>query len=124
MSYTILVIEDTPEIGLMLKISLEMSGWQVHQARSADEAFQVLEQHGDPDLIILDLGMPHVSGWGFLDQLRQRFPDKHIPVIVATAFINQAARAEQYPDVARFMQKPYSLKEMTAAVRDVLGIVV
>lgn len=80
----ILVVEDHADILLMMQVALQRHGYDVRTATNAGDALRILES-GDPNLLILDLMMPEISGW---DMLALRAADPHlrrIPTIVVTA---------------------------------------
>ena len=83
MSYRILVIEDVPEMANLVSLYLQKAGMQVNTAGSAELGLEAL-QSALPDLIILDLNLPGMSGFDFLKRLRQDFPQS-IPVIIVSA---------------------------------------
>lgn len=83
MNYKILVIEDVPEMANLISIYLQKSGMQVTTASTAEQGLEYL-QLGLPDLIILDLNLPGMSGFDFLKRLRKDFPQS-IPVIIVSA---------------------------------------
>ncbi len=84
--HQVLVVEDDPMAQQMMKIMLSRSGWQVTQANNGRVALQKLE-HDDfyPDLILLDLMMPDMDGFEFVNHLREHDEWKAIPVVVLTA---------------------------------------
>ncbi len=83
---TILVVDDDPGILAMHCRMIEESGRKTLTARNGREALEVLE-HNQPDLILLDLMMPVMDGFEFLDQHRSRESLRDIPVIILTARI-------------------------------------
>ena len=80
----ILIADDDASIRRLLKMTLRYRGYQVIEARNGREALTEM-RGGNPDLVLLDLMMPEVSGW---DVLRERSGDpslQRIPIIVITA---------------------------------------
>lgn len=80
----ILVVDDDPGILNMHCRMIHKTGRQTLTARNGREAMQVLE-HARPDLILLDLMMPEMDGFEFLDELHRREDLRDIPVIILTA---------------------------------------
>lgn len=77
-----------------------------------------------PDLIVLDIGMPGMSGWEFLDIIKQYEATKTIPVIVATAHGDAANRlVGKLRAVDRYLVKPYQPDELRQAVIETLKLV-
>jgi len=115
--YKILVVEDEYNIQCILQAILETQGYQVIPASSGAQARMMLTSW-QPDLILLDLGLPDADGLELLRELRQRYG---LPVIVVSA------RTEESEKVAAlelgaddYITKPFSPRELLARVRAVL----
>lgn len=81
-----LVIEDDPVNRSLLRQLLERDGWQVAEANQGQQGLAVLESlEQPPDLILLDLMMPQMDGFAFVDALRANGNWQTLPVIVVTA---------------------------------------
>jgi DNA-binding response OmpR family regulator len=110
----VLIIEDDAHVRAMLAHALAIEGIAVKVARDGADAFGALSRTPLPDAIILDLGMPNMTGWQFRD-LQARHPAlAHIPVIVVTG------HASVDVDAAAVFHKPFCIDELRAAVRRVL----
>lgn len=79
--HTILVVEDELPFRLIYRDALDMYGYNVLEAENGEEAMHVIEQ-SPPDLILLDLVLPKLSGFDILTKLKQSPKTKGIPVIV------------------------------------------
>ena len=114
----ILVIDDDEEVCKLLSAVLTDEGYEVFTARDGAEAIEVVRRR-PPDLILLDLMMPRVSGWTFTDQYA-RMPGPHAPIIVVTAASSTALR---FPEqgVQRIVPKPFSVDALLGHVRRALG---
>ncbi|MFW5691063.1 MAG: response regulator, partial [Chloroflexota bacterium] len=75
----VLVIDDVPEVAEIVCLYLERLGLEGVHAQNAHAAFGVLAER-TPAMIILDIGMPVISGWEFLRLMRERGGDQNIPV--------------------------------------------
>lgn len=111
---TILVAEDDEASRLALARSLERHGYHVLEAANGEQALAIFAS-SPVDLVVLDVGMPRLDGFGVLQQLRQR---SDVPVIFLTG------RAEEVDRVVGlelgaddYVLKPYSLRELVARVR-------
>ncbi len=107
----IVVIEDDTDLRETLKDLLEMEGFRVVTASNGREGLRLLEQKGQPCLILLDLMMPVMNGWEFLEALR-RDQQAQTPVAVVSA-------AADVDDVERdygcsVLKKPVSLERLFA----------
>jgi CheY-like chemotaxis protein len=110
----ILIVEDDIAICKMLKTLLEIEGHSVRTAANGKEGIAALKAQDLPDVILLDMMMPHVSGWGFLDVLRGDPATASIPVIVVSAY-DEIARSVN-PDA--FIPKPVELKSLLRAIEE------
>ena len=101
----VLVVDDDPDICLILQDVLEAEGCMVIVAHNGQEALRVLEQRR-PDVIVLDLMMPVMDGWEFAARLQQA-PRWSIPVVVVSADTlaarrKPAARRRDDPQAIRY----------------------
>ncbi len=80
----VLVVDDDPNVIDMVSQCLEGNPYDIRTAANGKEAVDAISQH-PPDVILLDLLMPHLDGFGVIDFLRQELRYQHIPVIVLTA---------------------------------------
>jgi signal transduction histidine kinase/CheY-like chemotaxis protein len=79
-----IIVEDDPASREVLRRTLEQDGWKVCEARNGKEGLALLEE-GIPDLVLLDLMMPEMDGFEFVEQLRANAAWAQIPVLVVTA---------------------------------------
>jgi PAS domain S-box-containing protein len=104
-SRTVLVVEDDAPTRDMLERTLEKDGWNVGAVENGRLALAHLETHR-PDLILLDLMMPELDGFGFLEALRANTATATIPVVVLTAKdLTEDERERLAGGVARVLQK-------------------
>ena len=82
--YHVLVVDDDPLIVDLVRQSLEGEPYEIEAASDGLAALGMIEQH-QPDVILLDLMMPHLDGFGVIEALRQNGSQRTIPVIVLTA---------------------------------------
>ena len=109
--YTIAVVEDDIHIGNLLKEALETEGYKVLRAFSGTEAALLLERKS-PDLILLDLMLPGLSGEDLLPALRG------IPVIVLSARTDVEDRVKLLDaGAADYLTKPFDIRELMARIR-------
>ena len=81
----VLVADDEPHIGRIIKMKLEQGPFRVTLAYDGQEAIDVLEAQSDIDLVLLDLMMPNLSGLDVLARIRSTDRLKHLPCIILTA---------------------------------------
>jgi CheY-like chemotaxis protein len=107
----LLIIENEKTYRQFLSMALEMAGYHVHSVGSGEEAMETL-QNSYPDLVLLDLAMPHVSGWDVLRFMREYAKLKHIPVLVITASADEHTRRRVLVErVSGLLVKPVSLEK-------------
>jgi DNA-binding response OmpR family regulator len=117
----VLVVEDEADIAGLIKHTLERSGdASVEIVGRGDEALRSIAGR-PPDLVILDLNLPVVSGDEVCRILRQRTETRLLPIIMLTARISESDRVSGLDLGADdYMTKPFSLRELGARVRAVL----
>lgn len=122
-TYYALIVEDTQDIAGIMQQLLQRMGIDSQHASSGYKALELLETRL-PDVLLLDIGMPGMSGWEVLEQVKQRYPNAHFPVIVLTAFNDPANRliGKLQQHVFRYLTKPFELETLASAVRDALHI--
>ena len=81
-----LVVDDDARLREFMRVNLEMEGYSVREASSAEEALAVIEDQA-PELVLLDVVMPGVDGW----QMLQRMQERHgsIPVIMFSGQVDR-----------------------------------
>jgi DNA-binding response OmpR family regulator len=114
----ILAVDDDPAILCMVREKLERAGFEVLTAGSAQDGLEMIEQHGLPHLAIVDIRMPCMDGFKFLEVV-QEFSD--LPAIMLTAVDEEdtVIRAIEY-FAEDYITKPFSPRELVARVRRVL----
>lgn len=118
----ILVIEDEPTVLANLARVLRLEGYFVLTAENgvADVAVAQAER---PDLILCDLRMPELDGYGVLETLKLNPATAAIPIVFLTASADQSHRAATIArGAAGFMTKPFDLKELLALVGNSLPL--
>jgi CheY-like chemotaxis protein len=113
----ILIADDDALVRGSLAAVLESEGFVVDEARNGIEAVTHAIEH-KPDLILLDLNMPHWDGWTAFSQLDRVTP--LLPVIVITARPNQYQKAVQL-GVDAFMEKPLNIPILVRAIKSLTG---
>lgn len=113
----VLVVDDDPDIRAYLTAALSYEGYNVQTVDGGSEALKRL-QSGLPDLILLDLNMPGVTGWDVIETIqRDTLP---VPVVIMTAAYRAREEAERY-GAAGYLGKPFDLSTMYAMVQRALA---
>ncbi len=117
----ILVIEDELNIQKLAQVNLTASGYKVLVAGNGEEGLELAELER-PNLILLDLRMPGMSGWDVLMVLKTNQRLRRIPVIIMTATVPES---EEYKirgmRAAGYLAKPFGADELVRQVKQVLG---
>ncbi|MGP9788414.1 response regulator transcription factor [Roseinatronobacter sp. NSM] len=121
MEKRVLVVEDEPNISEAIRFILMRNGWHVDVTADGIAAIGDL-QTNPPDVLILDLMLPGVSGFDILKALRADPVTQTMPVLMLTAKGQSADREEAVRlGVTRFMTKPFANADVVAAVREMAG---
>jgi CheY-like chemotaxis protein len=116
-SKTILIADDEPTLRELVRASLD-GGYRFAEASDGVVALQ-LARELDPDVIILDLMLPRLSGLEVLEELRADERLQHIPVLVMTAW-NDTYDAALAAGADRFLTKPFHPDELKLAVAELV----
>ncbi len=121
MSHLILVVEDEPDLAATLEYNLRQQGFQVRTALTGEKALDLANQEPVPDLVLLDLMLPDISGTEICRQLRANDKTRRIPVIMLTARGEEIDRVVGFEVGADdYVVKPFSVRELVLRVRAVL----
>ena len=117
----VLVVEDEQDIAALIKHALERSGdAQVNVVGSGDTALRAVADQA-PDLVILDINIPVLSGTEVCRVIRGRPDTAHVPIIILSARTSESDRVSGLDLGADdYVTKPFSLRELAARVRAVL----
>ena len=120
-SQTVLVVEDDAPARDLFRRTLEKEGWKVAEAANGRAALESIAREM-PSMVLLDLMMPEVDGFGFMQELRQNPDWARIPVVVITAKdLTDEDRRRLSGDVARILGKDTTSREqLVAEVRQIL----
>jgi two-component system, cell cycle response regulator DivK len=118
--YTILVVDDSTTNVVLLEAILDEKGYKIETALNAKEAYTLIEKH-TPDLILLDLLMPKISGFDFLQEIRKNETTRTTPVIVISALTDED-NIEKIMSMGAidFVKKPIDLQYLVDKVESVL----
>ncbi|WP_300130547.1 response regulator transcription factor [uncultured Barnesiella sp.] len=118
-NYKILVVDDEEDLCEILKFNLEVEGYEVDTANSAEEALQM--NLSDYNLLLLDVMMDEMNGFKMASLLRKNEKLKHIPIIFLTAKDTEDDKLMGFNIGADdYISKPFSIREVIARVKAVL----
>ena len=116
----ILVVDDEESIRLMLRVALQLAGFEFLEAADVDEAWVIVRKES-PDLVLLDWMLPGGSGVDFLRKLRKKDRTVNLPVIMLTAKSHEDNIVQGF-DVGAddYVTKPFAPRELIARIRSIL----
>ena len=125
MSYTVVSIEDEPEISELLAIVLESPLLKLYTIDTALEGLQLIQQI-HPALVILDIMLPDMDGWSVYDALRGDPINAEIPIIMLTVLRReyQPRRVFREGPADAYMTKPFDTLRLRHTIERMLGEVI
>jgi two-component system alkaline phosphatase synthesis response regulator PhoP len=121
----ILVVDDDPDVLEGIITVLESQPYRLATARDGKRCMETIEQ-GIPDLLILDLLMPHMDGWGVIREMRSEPQYANVPIMVLTTVVEDASRRRyeletgMAMDVQEYIEKPVKPVELLRRVEKLL----
>jgi len=119
-AHTLLVVEDEEMLRRVMKELLEREGFRVFEAADGVAALEELDRHA-PDLMVLDLNLPRLDGYGVLSHLRARPATAKLPVIVLTAKGDEESEVRVFEFGATdYLTKPFRARALSARINAIL----
>ena len=116
----VLIVDDDERVREYVRVNLEMEGYAVREAGSANEGLGVLEEVS-PDLILLDVMMPEVDGWEMLRRVQERHGVGAIPVVMFSGKVNEQSADEATARGAQgFVGKPFDPQQLIEHAKQLL----
>jgi two-component system cell cycle response regulator DivK len=117
----ILIVEDYEDNRELLRLMLSAEGHSIREARNGREAVAMTKEN-PPDLLLMDLSMPVLDGWGALKELRADERTRRIPCVAITAFDQPARSVDGDGDhFDGYLSKPFKSKEVLNLVERLLN---
>jgi two-component system alkaline phosphatase synthesis response regulator PhoP len=121
MRATVLVVDDEPDVRVLCKVNLEFEGYRVLEAGDGEAAIEMANREA-PDLILLDLMMPHVNGWDVMKRLKEDEKTANIPIVLLTAMADEASQMRGWEQgVLDYVTKPFNPLSLSKYVQAALG---
>jgi excisionase family DNA binding protein len=116
----VLIVDDDERLREYVRVNLEMEGYTIHEAASADDGMRVLDELR-PDLVLLDVMMPQVDGWEMLRLMHERHGVGSIPVVMFSGKVDERAADQAAERGAQgFIGKPFDPNELIAQTKQLL----
>lgn len=117
----VLVVDDEPNIVLSIEFLMEQAGFEVTSAADGEQALEQVATH-TPDVVLLDISLPGISGFDVLEALRTRSATALLPVIMLTAHGREVEREKGFALGANaYITKPFSTQTLVDQVQAVLA---
>ena len=121
MTISVLAVDDSRTIRDMITLALRDEGFDIHLAEDGEHGLEVLDET-DPDVIITDINMPRLDGFGFIDEVRSRDDTRHTPILVLTTESSDELKARaRTAGATGWIVKPFAQDKLIAALRRVAG---
>lgn len=115
----VLVVEDEEFLGEVIKDSLIDLGYAVLLARDGQEYYKCIKST-IPDIVILDMRLPDVTGVDLIKHLKSTYPA--VPIIVNSAAVEYIEHPEVKPNIVCFLVKPTKMGELKAKTAEILNL--
>ena len=117
----VLIVDDDEQLREFVRVNLEMDGYVVREAGSAEEGLAALEAE-PPDLVLLDVMMPQVDGFEMLRRMQDRHGVGSVPVIMFSGKVDEETASRAAREGAQaFIGKPFDPRKLLEATRQLLG---
>ena len=116
----VLIVDDDDRLREFVRVNLEMEGYTVREASNGEEGLAALDEDEQPDLVLLDVMMPRMDGWEFLQRMQERHGATRVIVFSGQAGEGAAQDAAER-GAQGFISKPFNPQELIDAARQVLA---
>jgi CheY-like chemotaxis protein len=120
MNFEIILADDDPAMIFLYTLSLKKAGIgnKIITVNNGSECLHYLETHSEINqttfLILLDINMPVMGGWEFLDKLQEKAYKKNIHTVIVTSSVNEfdKIKSKEFPQVRLYIEKPFTLSDI------------
>jgi excisionase family DNA binding protein len=118
----VLLVDDDEKVRELVRVNLEFEGYVVREAASADEGLAAIEE-AKPDLLLLDVMMPHIDGWEMLRRVQEQYGAGSIPVVMFSGKVDEQAQALAASSGAHgFVGKPFDLQHLIQQTKQIVPV--
>jgi len=119
MAKILLVEDDMPTVELM-ELVLKPRGYEIIHTNDGSKAFKMAKEHR-PELIILDMMLPQMDGYGVQMQMLEDDDTKKIPILITTSKAMMEEVFKTADNVRGFISKPFTVRELVDKIRNILN---
>jgi two-component system, OmpR family, alkaline phosphatase synthesis response regulator PhoP len=116
----VLIVEDEADLAWVEQFNLETEGYEVRVAPEGRTALDVLESF-EPDVMVLDVMLPHVDGWGVLARTREMPEERRPKIILVSALAGPNQEKAESFGVGTFLAKPFDMDDLVRLVAEALA---
>jgi len=121
MNKKIMIVDDDPDILTSVRALFEKEGYGVICADGGKECLKILDDDNEkPDIILLDIMMPDISGWDVFIKIRQKSSCKEIPIIFLTAKTDKYSQGFGKFSAEDYITKPFEIEELLTKINKIL----
>src|SRR4029079_19012107 len=118
----VLLGDDDDKVRELVRVNLEFEGYTVREAGSANEGLEAIAE-AKPDLVLLDVMMPHVDGWEMLRRIQDQYGAGAIPVVMFSGQADQAAQSQAGSSRAEaLVGKPFDLQQLIEQTKQIAPV--
>ena len=114
----VLLVDDDERMRELVRVNLELEGYTVAEAGSADAGLAAIEE-ARPDLVLLDVMMPHVDGWEMLRRIQEHYGAGAIPVVMFSGKVDEEAQAAAR-GAQGFVGKPFDPQQLLDQIKQLV----
>ena len=119
MGNRVLLVDDDSEILSLVQYSLEAAGHQVQVCDNGRDVMETIRTYA-PELLILDVMLPGIDGYSLANLISENPATKHTPIIVLSALEPSRSMFQKFQQVSAFLTKPFTVDDLTEAVKTAL----
>ena len=118
----VLLVDDDEKVRELVRVNLEFEGYVVREAGSADEGLAAIDD-AKPDLILLDVMMPHVDGWEMLRRVQEQYGAGVIPVVMFSGKVDERALEQASTSgIQAFVGKPFDIQQLIDQTKQIAPV--
>jgi len=122
MTKKIMIVDDEPGVIYTVKHGLEGmdSDYEILPVENGKKCLEILEKGELPDLLLLDIMMPGMSGWEVQQQIREKIPEEKLPIVFLTARTDRIAKNAGSFLGKDYIEKPFKIPELKERIDKIL----
>jgi len=116
-----MIVDDDPDILLSIRTFFEKEGYGITCANDGKECLNILEKGEKPDLILLDIMMPEMSGWDVFYKIKEKSGCKEIPIVFLTCKTDKYSQGFGKFSADDYITKPFEINELKEKIKKILS---